>query len=71
MGSGGVGGSTAVMESSRLQRRPDESAVIGVWQRILYHEVAGGMLVNKSSWEVELGRWGWSGSIDIGLQALG
>ena len=52
MGSGGVGGSTAVMESSRLQRRPDGSAVIGVWQRILSHEVPGGMLVNRRSWEV-------------------
>ena len=61
MGSGGVGGSTAVMESSRLQRRPDGSAVIGVWQRILFHEVPGGMLVNRSSWKVELGRWGLVG----------
>ena len=71
MGSGGVGGSTAVMESSRLQRRPDGSAVIRIWQRILFHEVSGEMLVNRSSWELGLGRWGRSGSIDIGLQALG
>ena len=61
MGSGGVGGSSAVMESSRLQRRPDGSAVIGVWQRILFHEVPGGMFVNRSFWEVELGRWGLVG----------
>ena len=61
MGSVGVGGSTAVMESSRLQRRPDRSAVIGAWQSILFHEVPGGMLVNRSSWEVELGRWGLVG----------
>ena len=61
MGSVGVDGSTAIMESSRLQRRPDGSAVIGVWQRILFHEVSGGMLVNRSSWELGLGRWGLVG----------
>ena len=61
VGSVGVGGSTAVIESSRLQRRPDGSDVIGVWQRILFHEVSGGMLVNRSSWELGLGRWGQVG----------
>ena len=61
MGSVSVGGSTAVMESSRLQRWPDGPAVIGVWQRILFHEVSGGMLVNRSSWELGLGRWGLVG----------
>ena len=61
MGSVGVGGSTAVMESSRLQRQSDGSAVIGVWQRILFHEVPGEMLVNRSFWEVEMGRGGLVG----------
>ena len=58
MGSVGVGGSTAVMERSRLQRRPDGSAVIRVWQSILFNEVLGRMLVNRSSWELELRRCG-------------
>ena len=46
MGSVVVGGSTAVVASSRLQRRPDGSVVIGIWHRILFHEVPGGTLVN-------------------------
>jgi hypothetical protein len=61
LGSVSVGKSTAVIESSRLQRRPDGSDVIGVWQRILFREVSGGMLVNRSSWELGLGRWGLVG----------
>jgi hypothetical protein len=61
VGSVGVGRSTAVIESSRLQRQPDGSDVIGVWQRILFHEVSGGMLVNRSPWELGLGRWGLVG----------
>ena len=57
-----MGGSTAVMDSMRLQRRPDGSVVIGVWHRILFHEVPGGMLVNRSAaWEVEVERWGLVG----------
>ena len=39
-------GSTAVMDSMRLQRRPVGSVVIGVWHRILFHVVSGGMLAN-------------------------
>ena len=67
-----VGRSTAVMESSRLQRRLAESAVIGVWQKILFQEVPGGMMVSRSSWEVGLGRWGlvgvhWYWSPGVGL----
>ena len=31
-----------MMDSMRLQRRPDGSVVIGVWYRILFHEVPGG-----------------------------
>ena len=61
MGSVVVGGSTAVMDSSRLQRRLDESAVIEIWQRIFSHEVPGGMLVNKSAWKVGMERWGLVG----------
>ena len=61
MGSVIVGGFTAVMDSSLLQRRPDESAVIEVRQRILFHEVPGGMLVNRIAWEVGLERWGLVG----------
>ena len=49
MGSVIVGGFTAVMDSSLLQRRPDESAVTGVWQRILFHDVPEGMLVKRSA----------------------
>ena len=52
------GGSTAVMESMRLQRWPDGSVVIGVWHRILFHEVSGGTLVNWTAWKVGLERWG-------------
>ena len=67
-----MGGSTAVMDSMRLQRRPDGSAMIGVWQRILFQAVPGGMLVNGSVWELELRRWGlfgvhWYWSSGIGL----
>ena len=54
MGSVVKGGSTALMDSMRLQRRPDGSAMIGVWQRILFHAVPGGMLVNGSVRELEL-----------------
>ena len=60
-----------MMDNMRLHRRPDGSAVIGVWQRILFQEIPGGMLINGSVWELELRRWGWLGSIGIGLQALG
>ena len=72
MGSVGVGGFTAVMDSMRLQRRPEDSAMIEVWQRILFQKVPGGMLVNESTWELELGRWGlvgvhWFWSPGIGL----
>ena len=49
MGSVVVGGSTAVMNSSRLQRRPAGSAVMGVRQRILFQEVPEGMFVSRSS----------------------
>jgi hypothetical protein len=42
----GVGGSTAVMDSMRLQRRPVGSVVTGVWHRILFHVVPRGMLAN-------------------------
>ena len=57
----GVGGSTAMMDSMRLQRQPDGSVVIGVWQRILFHEDPGGMLVNWSAWKTGLERWGLGG----------
>ena len=56
MGSIIRGGSTAVMESIRLHRRPDGSALIRVWQRILFQEVPGGMLINGSVGEVGRGR---------------
>ena len=46
MGSGGGGGSTAVMDNMRLQSQPDGSVVIGVWHRILFHEVPEGTSVN-------------------------
>ena len=46
MESVGVGGFTAVIDNMRLQRQPDGSVVIGVWHRILFHEVPGGALLN-------------------------
>ena len=60
-----------MMDSMRLQRRPGGSAMIGVWQRILFQEVPVGMLINGSVWELELRRWGCWGSIGIGRLALG
>ena len=56
MGSVIRGGSTAVMDNMRLHRRPDGSAWIVVWQRILFQEVPGGMLINGSVDELELMR---------------
>ena len=41
-----MGGSTAVMDRMRLQRRPVVSVVSGVWHRILFHVVPGGLLAN-------------------------
>ena len=57
MGSVSVGGFTAVMDSMRRQRQPDGLVVIGVWHKILFHEVPGGMLVNWIAWKVGLERW--------------
>ena len=57
MGSVIRGGSSAVMDNMRLHRRPDGSALIGVWQRILFQEVPGGMLINGSVGELELMRY--------------
>ena len=51
-----VGESTAVMESSRLQRRPNGSTVIGVRQSILFHEISREMLVNENPGKVGLVR---------------
>ena len=56
-----MGGFTAVMDSMRLQRQPDESVMIGVWHRVLVHEVPGGMLVNWIAWKSGLERWGLCG----------
>ena len=72
MGSVIRGGSTAVMDIMRLHRRPDGSALIVVWQRILFQEGPGGMLINGSVSELELMRWGlfgdhWYWSPGIGL----
>ena len=50
------GGSTAVVDNLRLHRRPDGSAWFVVWQRILFQEVPGGMLINGSVDELELMR---------------
>ena len=58
------------MDSMRLHRRPVGSALVVVWQRILFQEVQGGMLMNGSVEELELSRWGCLGFIDIGLLAL-
>ena len=71
-GSGTRDGSTAVMDSMRLHRRPVGSALVVVWQRILFQEVPGGMLMNGSVEELELSRWGlfgvhWYWSSGIGF----
>ena len=60
------------MDRMRLQRQPDGSAMIGVWQRILFQPVPEGMLVNGSVRELGLRRWGlvgvhWYWSPGIGL----
>ena len=61
-----------MMDNMRLHRRLDGSALIVVWQSILFQEVPGGMLMNGSVLELELGRWGllgvhWYWSPGIGL----
>ena len=48
------GGSTAVMDNMRLHRRPVGSALVVVWQRILFQKVPGGMLRNGSVWALGL-----------------
>ena len=50
------GGSTAVVDNMRMHRRPDGSAWIVVWQRILFQEVPEEMLINGSVDELELVR---------------
>ena len=61
-----------MMDNMRLHRRPVGSALVVVWQRILFQEVPGGMLMNGSVEELELSRWGlfgvhWYWSPGIGL----
>ena len=61
-----------MMDSMRLHKRPVGSALVVVWQRILFQEVPGEMLMNGSGWELELRRWGllgvhWYWSPGIGL----
>ena len=67
-----------MIDNMRLHRRPVGSALVVVWQRILFQEVPGGMLMNGSVWELELGRWGllgvhwyWSPGIGVSERWLG
>ena len=67
-----MGGSTAVVDKMRLQRRPVGSVVIGVWHRILFHVVPGGTLANWIAGVAGLERYGlvgvhWYWSPGIGL----
>ena len=61
-----------MIDNMRLHRRPVGSALLVVWQRILFQEDPGGMLMNGSIDELELRRWGlfgvhWYWSHGIGL----
>ena len=50
-----------MIDNMRLHKRPVGSALGVVWQRILFQEVPGGMLMNGSVDELELRRWGLFG----------
>ena len=61
-----------MMDIMRLHRRPVGSALVVVWQRILFQEVPGGMLINGSVGELELVicalfgvYWYWSPGIGL------
>ena len=61
-----------MMDNMRLHRRPVGSALVVVWQRILFQEDPGGMMINGSVGELELVRCGlfvvhWYWSPGIGL----